>query len=356
MADQAAEKSLQATPRKLQQARDKGRVPRSQELSAVTSLLTLIAALSLLSSFLLNRLSTAITEGLMGQTAVFASHQAFVQFFNETIMEVLALSFPFMSLLMVAGIGGTLLLGGLAFSMESLRFRPEAINPAENMKNLGMLRSVVKLGLSILKIGAVSLIVWLYLRDRMGDLALLRWTSTGEMLSQIGRLILGLCLRVAVALIAIALLDALYQHWKFMQDMRMSFQEVKQEHKDTEGSPEVRGRIRRIRAQMLQEAMRDAVPKADVVLVNPTHYAVALKYDPATMAAPVLLAKGVDHKAEVIREIARAYGVPVMRRPELTRTIHGTVDVGKTVPEGLYMAVAEVLAVIYRLRQQKAKR
>jgi flagellar biosynthetic protein FlhB len=107
---------------------------------------------------------------------------------------------------------------------------------------------------------------------------------------------------------------------------------------------------------MLREQMRQTVPQADVVLVNPTHYAVALKYDPDAMAAPQLLAKGVDHKAQSIREVARAYGVPIIRRPELTRTIYATVDVGKPVPEGLYMAVAEVLAVIYRLRQQKAKR
>jgi flagellar biosynthetic protein FlhB len=354
--DEAAERSLQATPRKLQQARDKGRVPRSQELSSIASLLTLIAALAFLTSFLLNRFSMAITDGLMGKTSVFASQQAFIQFFNETLMETMVLSAPFMGLLMVAGIAGTLLLGGMAFSAESLRFRPEAINPVENVRNLITLRSLVTLVISVLKMGAVSLIVWLYLRDRMESLAVLRWASTPEFLAQVGRLILGLCTRIAVALIAIALIDALYQHWKFMQDMRMSVQEAKQEHKDTEGSPEVRSRIRRIRAQMLQEMLRDAVPKADVVLVNPTHYAVALKYDPATMAAPVLLAKGVEHKAQIIREIARAYGIPVMRRPELTRTIYGTVDVGKTVPEGLYMAVAEVLAVIYRLRQQKAKR
>ncbi|MCG8697787.1 MAG: EscU/YscU/HrcU family type III secretion system export apparatus switch protein, partial [Bacteroidales bacterium] len=248
------------------------------------------------------------------------------------------------------------MLGGFTFSSEAMKLRWDALNPASNIKNLMNMQSIVTLILSVFKVGIVSLIIWFYLRDRIESLSVLRWATPAVILSQIAKMIVGMSIRIIIALLFITLVDVLFQYFKYMKDMRMSMTEVKQENKDTEGSPELRARIRSIRMQMLREQMKEAVPQADVVLVNPTHYAVALKYDPESMSAPMLLAKGVDHKAQTIREIARAYGVPIVRRPELARTIYGTVDVGSSVPEGLYMAVAEVLAVIYRLRQQKANR
>lgn len=356
MPDEAAERSQQPTPRKLQRARQKGRIPRSKELGSVSALVALLVSIAFLAPFMVNRMSQILTEGLMANTGALGSEEAFVAFFREVLVQVMVLTVPTMAVLMVATVGGTVLFGGFVFSAETIKLRWDALNPASNLKNAMNAQAIATLVLSILKVALVSLIIWWYLRDRLDSLVLLRWASPGEILSQIGKLVLGMCIRVVVALLFVALADMLFQHWKYMKDMRMSFQEIKQENKETEGSPEVRSRIRSIRYQMLQEQMRQAVPQADVVLVNPTHYAVALKYDPDTMPAPMLLAKGVDHKAAVIREVARAYGVPVMRRPELTRTIYGTVDVGKPVPEGLYMAVAEVLAVIYQLRQQKAKR
>jgi flagellar biosynthetic protein FlhB len=156
-----------------------------------------------------------------------------------------------------------------------------------------------------------------------------------------------------VALLVIAAIDVFFQKWKYTQDLKMTKQEVKQERKDTDGSPEVKSRIRRIQIEMARQRMLQEVPKASVVLVNPTHVAVALRYDSKTMDAPIMVAKGADHLAEKIREIARAYGVPIVRKPELARTIYSTVKPGDVIPQTLYAAVAEVLARIYRLRHRK---
>jgi flagellar biosynthetic protein FlhB len=173
------------------------------------------------------------------------------------------------------------------------------------------------------------------------------------MLAVIAKIIFGLLIRVCIALLVIGIADALYQKWKYTQDLKMTRQEVKQERRDTEGSPELKTRIRRAQVEKSMKRMMEEVPKASVVLVNPTHVAVALSYDAKTMEAPVMVAKGADYLAEKIREIARAYGVPVVRRPELARTIYATVKPGDPIPDTLYVAVAEVLAMIYRLRHKK---
>ena len=160
-------------------------------------------------------------------------------------------------------------------------------------------------------------------------------------------------IRICIALLVIAAIDVFFQKWKHTKDLKMTRQEVKTERKDTEGSPELKGRIRRVQIEMAKKRMLQEVPKANVVLVNPTHVAVALRYETKTMDAPVVLAKGADHLAEKIREIARAYGVPIIRRPELARTLYSAVKPGDSIPQALYVAVAEVLAMIYRLRHRK---
>jgi flagellar biosynthetic protein FlhB len=199
----------------------------------------------------------------------------------------------------------------------------------------------------------VSFIVWFYLRSRLDMLASLRWAWSAQIIAATARIILGLVIRIGIALLVIGMADAFYQKWKYIQELKMTRQEVKRERRDVEGSPEVKTRIRRLQFEMTKKRMLQEVPRASVVLVNPTHVAVALRYDAETMEAPVLVAKGADLMAEKIREIARAYGVPIIRRPELARTIYSTVKLNGLIPQSLYVAVAEVLAMIHRLRHKK---
>ena len=353
MAEQNGEKTFDASARKLQRARNKGQLPRSQELTHAVTLMALMLSLWVLSRWVLSGFEDSLRTAIVTDRGVFDSIESFDVFCRQVIFKVILLTAPFLGVLMLAGVGGTIALGGVTFSGETLRLRWDSLNPAQNITKLITMKSLVQLLHSIVKITVIGLIIWFYLRDKMEVLAALRWAQAEEILQVFGSLTIGLCIRICVVLIAIALTDTLYQRWKYYTDMKMTQQEVKQEHKDTEGSPHVKSRQRRVATQRLMQNAKKAVPTADVVLVNPTHYAVAIKYDGKTMQAPVVVAKGADHIAQQIREVARAYGVPIVRRPELARTLFATVKINESIPEGLYMAVAEVLAMLHRIRQQK---
>ena len=260
---------------------------------------------------------------------------------------------PSLALLSAAGVLASAAVGGLTFTPAALRLRWDAINPAHTLPNLFNKRSLVHLLASILKLVFVSLIVWVLSEGQAGYL---RGPALGLVHADHDRhrqVILGLFMRVGLAILVIGLADAFYQKWNYIQELKMTRQEVKQERKDTEGAPEVKARIRRIQVEMSMRRLRQDVPKANVILVNPTHVAVALRYDAKTMEAPILLAKGADHMAQRIIQIGRSYGIPIVQRPEVARAIFASVKPGQPIPEALYMAVAEVLAMIYRLRQKR---
>jgi flagellar biosynthesis protein FlhB len=278
---------------------------------------------------------------------------AFVGFFSSKIIEMTLIMTPFLVALTVAGIAGSIIVGGMTWSMSPLKWKLSTISPIKGTKNLFSLSSVMNLLLSIAKIIIVSVIVYIYFRDKLPSFIELQWLWPVDMPSAIAKPIVGIVTRICIALIAVALIDVAYQKWKYMKDMKMTKQEVKEEHKETDGSPEVKSKIRQMQMAIATKRMLEEVPKADVILVNPTHVAVAIRYDSAVSEAPVVKAKGGDHMCEKIKEIARAYGVPIVRKPKLARTIFKTVKIDEPIPENLFVAVAEVLAMIYRIRQRK---
>ena len=349
----AAERTEHPTPKRLAKAQRKGQVPRSQELPSTATLLVLVAMIALLGPSLLQWFIIQTKHGMSGELGVFADNKTFIHFINTKIIDSLLVICPVFAALFVGSAVACIAMSGLKFAPEAVKLNWNFINPATGLQKLISTRSVVHLAASVLKLFFVSMIVWLYLRSRLDTLASLRWAWSGQIIAAICKIILGLMIRIGIALIVIAIADAFYQKWKYLQELKMTRQEVKQERKDTEGLPEVKTRIRKIQFQMALRRITAEVPKASVVLVNPSHVAVALRYDAETMDAPVVVAKGAEHLAEKIREIARAYGVPIIRRPELARTIYATVELGRPIPEKLYVAVAEVLAMIYRLRHSK---
>ncbi len=349
----ATEKTEQPTPRKLKKAREKGQTPQSQELPAAVSIVVLVMILALLGSNLLQWFAVQMKQGMSCQNAIFANNKAFINFFNTKITNSMLVICPVFAALFAGSVLACVAVSGLNFAPESLRLRPEAINPVEGAKRLVDVKSLVKLCISIAKLVLISIIVWVYLQNRLETLASLRWAWSAQIMAVIAKTILGMLIRVCIALVVLAAFDVFFQKWKYIQNLKMTRQEVKLERKDTDGSPETKSRIRRIQIAMSAKRMLQEVPKADVVLVNPTHVAVAIRYDVKTMESPVVTAKGADHVAEKIREIARAYGVPILRRPELARTIYSTVKLDSPIPQSLYVAVAEVLAMIYRLRHRK---
>jgi flagellar biosynthetic protein FlhB len=353
MADQpATERTEQPTPRKLGKARDKGHVPQSQELISAVTLLVLIAMLALSGPNLLQWIELEIKHGMSCENEVFANRNTFIGFASSKLIDLFLVIIPILIALVAGAVLAGISVSGLNFSTGVIELKFKNLNPVAGLTKLVNARSLVRFLTSVLKLLFVTLIVYFYLRNQLETLASLRWAWSGQIIATISRVILGLLIRVGIALLILGIADAIYQKYKYIKDLKMTRQEVKQDHKDTEGSPEVKRRVRTVQYQMALKRTLQEVPKATVVLVNPTHYAVALRYDSKTMNAPVLVAKGADHLAEKIREIARAYGVPIISRPELTRTIYSTIEPGNPIPEHLYAAVAQVLALIYRLRNK----
>jgi flagellar biosynthetic protein FlhB len=349
----AAERTEQPTPRRLEKARAKGQVPQSEELTSIVTILVLVAAIALLRSNLMQWMQAEVRDGMSCRSSVFADTQTFLDFVNTKVLSVLLVMTPILAAITVASVAASIGVGGLNFAPGAIEFKFDQLNPVAGFGRLVNGRSLVRLVTSILKLILVALIAWHYLWDKVPVLASLRWAWSSQMLAAIAQIILGLMIRIGIAILVVGLADVFYQKWKYTHDLKMTRQEVKQERKESEGSPEVKGRIRSIQYATAARRMLQEVPKATVVLVNPTHVAVALRYEAKAMDAPVMLAKGADELAERIREIARAYGVPIVSRPELARTIYATVKPGQPIPENLYVAVAEVLALIYRLRHKK---
>ncbi len=349
----ATEKTEQPTAKQLSRAREEGKVPQSQEMMSAVSILVLVTIVAVLAPSLMRWFVIQMREGMSCQMGVFASNKAFVTFLNTKITDSILVIWPIFAALCAGAIVTGVSIGGINWAPGAIKLRFNLINPTAGLGRLISGKTMVHLLTSTLKLSFVSIILWQYLRKRLDMLAPLRWAWSAQILAAISRIILGLMIRVCIALLIIGIADTLYRKWKYIQELKMTRQEIKEERKQTEGSPEVKRRVRTIQFQMSMKRMLKEVPKANVVLVNPTHIAVALRYEAKTMEAPVMVAKGADHLAEKIREIARAYGVPIVRRPELARTIYSTVELGSVVPETLYVAVAEVLAMIHRLRHRK---
>jgi flagellar biosynthetic protein FlhB len=349
----ATEKTELPTPKRLQKARQKGQVPEGREMASVVSLVVLTAMVTLLAPRLMQWFTIQMREGMSCSTSVFTDSKVFMDFFGAKIMSSIALMCPVFAALFIGAVLAGLAVGGPNFAPAAVRLQFSQLNPVTGLERLVNAKSMVGLLTSIVKLFFVGIIVWLYVQSKLDALAALRWTWSAQMLGAIAKIILGLMIRICIALLVVGIADTMYQKWKYIQDMKMTRQEVKEERKEVEGSPEVKRRVRKIQFEMAARRMLQEVPKASVVLVNPTHVAVALRYEAKTMEAPVMVAKGADNMAEKIREIARAYGVPIVRKPELARTIYSTVKLGGPIPQTLYVAVAEVLAMIYRLRHRK---
>ena len=353
MADRpASERTEPPTPERLRKAREEGKIPQSQEMPAALALGTLLLTLSLSGAALWRWFSRQVADGCAFDLARSFDAESAIQLIRDKGTEALAVLAPFMVAMSASAVFGSVVVSGWSIAPKATRIDPARINPANGLRNLVSTRSVVNLLASLAKLAIIGAIVVAYFRDKLGFCLSLVWASPLEGLKATMDGVFGVTSRIAAALLVIALLDALYQRWQHRRDMRMTRQEIKEERRQHEVSPEVRSRIRAVQFEMVRKRMLQAVPTADVVLANPTHVAVALKYDAAAMNAPQVVAKGADLLSEQIKEIARTHGVPIVQRPELARAIYNTCDPGDVVPEPLYIAVAEVLAMIYRLRRQ----
>ena len=349
------EKTLPASPRKKQKAREKGNVTRSQDLSAAWSLIMALALFSLLGPGMWRLLVEATRHyfGILGSLPIAPES---VQVFSAGVLFRLGrIVVPFMVLMMAAGLTINVMQVGILFTTEPLTPKLEKLNVVTGMKKFVSPRTAMELVKSIFKLTIIGFVVYSALRNRWDQVLRLPYLPPQGIVTSVAAVLFAVWLRVAIVMIILGVLDFAFQWWMRERDLRMTTQEAKEEMKDMEGNPQIRRRIREIQRRMAYQRMMAEVPTADVVVTNPTRFAVALRYDFHEMDAPVVVAKGARLVAARIRELAVENGVPIVEKPELARALYRTIEVGQPVPESLFRAVAEVLAFVYQIDRRADK-
>lgn len=357
MADeQFQERTEPATPKRLKESRDKGQIARSRELNAMAVTLAGALAVWALGDGIVGGVRDIMTENLSLQRATVLSPGQMLEHLKDAASAAAFTLLPWLGLLTLVALFAPMSLGGWSFSAEAMKFKGERINPIAGLKRLFALRGLVELLKALAKfllVGTIAVLVLQWLADEFIGLG--RQTVM-QALSHSGWLMATAFLFFSASLILIAIVDVPFQIWDHSKKLRMTRQEVKDELKETEGRPEVRGKIRALQQEASRRRMFEDIPVASVVVTNPTHYAVALRYDTDAMGAPVVVAKGAGLVALRIREIATEHGVPLFEAPPLARALYSTTEVGDEIQEQLYVAVAQVLTYIYQLDQHLAGR
>ncbi|WP_317931697.1 flagellar biosynthesis protein FlhB [Halioxenophilus sp. WMMB6] len=351
--DSSQERTEQPTPKRLEKAREEGQVPRSRELTTTALLLGATVTLYFLGSDLTQGFMQIFTQNLEFDRSRAFDTSHMIMNLSASIFAGLWLLVPFFLVLLVLSIVGPIALGGWLFSSKSMMPKFERLNPMSGLKRMFSVKALVELGKALGKVAIILVAAILLLKSEQADIIGLSDESTRQALVHSVKMIAMSAILLSATTVIIAALDIPFQMWDTNRQLKMSRQEIKDEMKDSEGKPEVKGRIRQLQRDLANSRMMAAVPEADVIITNPTHYSVALKYDPQTMSTPRVVAKGVDHIALKIREIAQAHQVEVVQAPALARAVYHTTDLDSEIPSGLYMAVAQVLAYIFQLRQYR---
>ncbi|MEM9397225.1 MAG: flagellar biosynthesis protein FlhB [Pseudomonadota bacterium] len=346
------ERTEEPTERRKQEARKKGQVPRSKELNTMLGLLFAGAALWILGGALVSDLSAITVAGfsvdrsLAYDTARIPVH--FMHLVSETLMALV----PFFAVTVVAALAGPLLMGGWAFSLESMAFKWEKLDPIKGLGRLFSAKGLLELVKALVKFTLLLAATYLLIRFFEREILNLSAFDAVDASMQAVTILLFSLLALSAVMAVIVVFDVPFELWNFNRQLRMTRQEVRDELKETEGRPEVKQRIRNLQREAAQRRMMQDVPTADVVITNPTHYSVALSYK-GEEGAPRVVAKGKDLVALKIRTIASEHDVPLYEEPPLARAIYGTTEVGEEIPQGLYLAVARVLAYLFQLRRSR---
>jgi len=353
--DSDQEKTEQPTEKRLKESREKGEVPRSRDLSGAAVVLAGVAALMAGGPASFEHARRIFRFGLGYSREALFSDALPGRVLHAALREALALFAPVALATLLAAFAAPLLLGGLNFSGKALEPKFERLDPIKGLGRIFALRGLVELGKALLKLLFIGAVLALLLRHWQGAL---QATGRGAVSAGIAQA-LGLLGQAALwfgsILALIGGLDALYQKYDHTKKLRMSRQEIKDEMKESEGSPEMKGRIRQVQMAQARRRMMEELPKADVVVVNPTHFAVALKYDDGRMGAPRVIAKGVDVLAQQIRLVAGSHRIPLVEAPPLARALYASTRLGQEIPAALYVAVAQVLVYVYQLKQAAAQ-
>jgi flagellar biosynthetic protein FlhB len=353
---EGGEKTEPATQKKLDDARKDGKVAKSKEL---TSAFMLVALFLILKSFIstignnfiglfslvYNRISDYVNPAEVGFTS-----NAVSAFIMQMILQLLRNVWPFFLFGVAIALVISIIQVGWKVTTKPMQPKLSKFNPISGFKRIFSKESLFNLGMAIIKIAVIGLIAYFSIRKHANELFILYEISLNQAIALVGDIILNTGLRISLVYVIVGLIDYVYQKHKFSEDMKMTKQEVKDEYKNTEGDPQIKGQQRKKMQEASMRRMMQDVPKADVVITNPTHFAVALKYDADTGKAPVVVAKGEDYIAQKIKDAARENNVEIVENKPLARMLYHNVEIGEEIPPELYQAVAEVLATVYRMK------
>ena len=347
------ERTEDATPRRLQQAKEKGQVARSKELASASVLI--VGALTLM--WFGGMLAQALAD-IMSRLFHLQRKEIYDVglLFNIALGAAKDLAFPLFLILItlfVAALIGAAGVGGVSFSMEAARPKPSKMNPLSGLKRMVGMQSWVELLKSILKVGLVAGIAVYLIQASRNDLIQLSIDVFPRNIYHALHILMHFILLITCSLLIVVAIDIPFQIWQHANQLKMTKQEVKDEYKDTEGKPEVKGRIRMLQRESAQRRMMAEVPQADVIVTNPEHFSVALRYNQATDRAPVVIAKGTDHMAMKIREVAREHQITIVPAPPLARALYHTTELEQAIPDGLFTAVAQLLAFVFQLKHYR---
>ncbi|MBE4586534.1 flagellar biosynthesis protein FlhB [Vibrio navarrensis] len=349
------ERTEDATPRRLQQAREKGQVARSKELASASVLI--VGAVALM--WFGEPLARALFK-IMGRLFDLTREEIFdtaklLDIAGGAITALLVPLLLILTTLFIAAVIGAAGVGGISFSAEAAMPKLSKMNPLSGLKRMVGLQSWVELIKSILKVGLVTGVAIYLIQASQADLIQLSMDVYPQNIFHSLDILLNFILLISCSLLIVVAIDIPFQIWQHADQLKMTKQEVKDEYKDTEGKPEVKGRIRMLQREAAQRRMMADVPTADVIVTNPEHFSVALRYKQGTDRAPVVVAKGSDHMAMKIREVAREHDIYIVPAPPLARALYYTTELEQEIPEGLFTAVAQILAYVFQLKQYRRR-
>lgn len=348
----AGEKTEKATPKKRQDSRKKGQVAKSQDVNTAIVLLSVFLILLFGGSYFLDSLLSVFRHTYQEYIGMDLTENNIQMIFLDILQELVFVLAPIMAVAMIAGVVANYMQFGFLFSTETIQPKLEKLDPIKGFKRIFSLRAIVELLKSILKISLVGVVTFSVLWSRKDEILILAQKSVGAGLVTIANLTVQMGLIACAMLIFLAALDYLYQKYDFEKNIRMSKQDIKDEYKNMEGDPLIKSKIKQRQREMAMRRMMQEVPNADVVITNPTHYAVALKYDENKLDAPFVVAKGVDYVAQKIKYIAKENDIIQVENRPLARALYSQAEIGDAIPEEFFKAVAEILAYVYRTKNK----
>ncbi|MDO8605386.1 MAG: flagellar biosynthesis protein FlhB [Phaeospirillum sp.] len=354
MSGDDGEKSEEPTGKKLSNARDEGQVAQSQEIKIWAGLMGALVLISMMSPMLGRNVVKMMMPYIEHPHTIDMNREALGHVLSDQVLSLIFLMMIPLVMMMVFGVAANLSQVGLMFVTKNLSLDLAKLSPGKGIARIFSQKNLVDFIKHMFKIGVIGFVIFLVLKSKVNDFLAMAAVDIFAMLEYLRSQTIRLIIIVLLMVTALAAADWFYQRWAFMQQMRMTKQEVKDEHKQQEGDPIVKGRLRQLRFQRARQRMMAAVPMASVVVTNPTHYAVALKYDMEAMGAPILVAKGADLVALRIRELAEENEVPIVENPPLARALFATVELDQEVPPEHYKAVAEVIGYVMKLKGKLA--